>query len=139
MTIKNFEPLGNINTIGNFIDNRFIDYSEETFFKKIFQIKGGEAGYVNLDTLKLKKFKWYNLKKISNKPSVDFLKLFEKSIKLRLRSDVEVGSCLSGGVDSSSIVCVADKQYSNLKKKNPYKHLLHVLMIRNMMKENLLN
>jgi asparagine synthase (glutamine-hydrolysing) len=34
-----------------------------------------------------------------------YKKLFDQSISRRLRSDVEVGSSLSGGVDSSSIVC----------------------------------
>ncbi len=33
--------------------------------------------------------------------------LFESSIDLRMRADVPVGSCLSGGVDSSSIVGIA--------------------------------
>lgn len=35
--------------------------------------------------------------------------LFEDSIKLRMRSDVGVGSLLSGGLDSSTIVCSLDK------------------------------
>lgn len=36
-----------------------------------------------------------------------FLALFTDAIKLRFRSDVRVGTCLSGGLDSSALVCVA--------------------------------
>ena len=35
---------------------------------------------------------------------IGFSKILNDSIKLRLRSYVEVGSCLSGGLDSSAIV-----------------------------------
>jgi asparagine synthase (glutamine-hydrolysing) len=40
-----------------------------------------------------------------------FRSLFESSISYRLRSDVEVGSCLSGGLDSSSIVTFASDRF----------------------------
>jgi asparagine synthase (glutamine-hydrolysing) len=39
-----------------------------------------------------------------------FDRLFRRSVELHLRADVPVGSCLSGGLDSSSIVGVASQQ-----------------------------
>jgi asparagine synthase (glutamine-hydrolysing) len=41
--------------------------------------------------------------------------LFEQAVNRQLVSDVEVGSYLSGGIDSGSITCVAAKNFPNLK------------------------
>ena len=44
--------------------------------------------------------------------AIRFRELFEESISLHMRSDVEVGGCLSGGLDSSAIASVVGRDYA---------------------------
>jgi asparagine synthase (glutamine-hydrolysing) len=97
------------------------DHLPQTFFKGIQRILPGHYLIYDLKDHMLENKKWYDIP-VQAQSNMDFekgrdrfLELFIDAIRLRLRSDVEVGSCLSGGIDSSSIVCVLDKF---LLKKN---------------------
>lgn len=93
------------------------DRGNWTFFKNIKRFPGSHHIMFNLSevpsALSLKPVRYWDLSKkastnMSEKLSTDKLKnLFIDSIKLHMRSDVPIGFCLSGGIDSSSIVSVA--------------------------------
>lgn len=88
----------------------FIDHNELTFFKNIFKVPAGWKLTVKNNRLSVAR--WYELPENRLDDSKigslyrDFYELVYDSVRLRLRSDVEVGSCLSGGLDSSTIVCL---------------------------------
>ena len=45
----------------------------------------------------------------------EFLHLFQRAVKRQLVSDVEIGTYLSGGIDSGSITAIASQNIANLK------------------------
>jgi len=91
--------------------------SDETFFDGINQVMA--AHYVEMDvtTKRLHTTRYWQLSEVNTsyektdliEATKTFYQLFEQSIKLHMRSDVPVGTCLSGGLDSSSIVCLSQK------------------------------
>ena len=87
------------------------DHTSETLFKNVFQLKGGE--YILLRAgEEIQPKRWYHLPSHTfqgslQEASTAFTTLLEDAVRLRLCADVDVGSCLSGGLDSSSIVCLS--------------------------------
>jgi asparagine synthase (glutamine-hydrolysing) len=89
------------------------DQTEKTFFKDIYKLQHG--CFIEIENDRFTKGKWYNLTDNLGKPyenTGEFRDLLSSSIGLRLRSDVPVGVCLSGGLDSSAIVSLLLKDFS---------------------------
>ncbi len=83
-----------------------------TFFENIYQLMPGN--YILADANGFKESTYWDLPDITeddlltNKEYVEqeFARLFDDSIRIRMRSDVAFGAFLSGGLDSSSVVSV---------------------------------
>jgi asparagine synthase (glutamine-hydrolysing) len=96
------------------------DHTDETLFAGVYQLRGGEALALELDRgnaprpgARLPVGRWYDLRPAAFSGTFadaghEFRRLLTDSVRLRLRADVPVGSCLSGGLDSSSIVCLVN-------------------------------
>ncbi len=99
----------------------------DTFFKEILNLPPGYLLDVETDAMRFSMKRWYEpYKRIGHLSQVDtrneakvieqFHDLLMRSVQLRLRSDVPVGTSLSGGLDSSSIVAAIDALH---KKHRP--------------------
>lgn len=99
-----------------------ISQSEKTLFANVFELPAGCNLVYDLESSNIQKHQYYNLhnavaEKSSDLTAKDYQELFENSVKLHMRSDVEVGSCLSGGLDSSALVFKALGVESDIKYK----------------------
>lgn len=116
---QHFPEFNHVNQqfLQDFIERDFFACYKETFYKNMFNLLPGHYFFVKPgETPKqIRYWEWTPKLDVSRMSDVDvqdkFSYLLTDAIKLRFRSDVPVGSCLSGGLDSSTIVGVASKLF----------------------------
>ena len=105
----------NLPLICLYLLNRF-DEREETLYKDVYRLP--PSHFMVLENGQLRKGQYWDIDpnysiryKTDEEYAEHFLSLFKEAVKVRLRSHGPVGALLSGGLDSSSIVCTAQKLY----------------------------
>lgn len=95
----------NQSELSRFLYSGIVGSSSSTFFNDIHSLPAGHCFLIRpYQSFTIDR--WYSVPE-SSSTVIDFKDLLGDSVLLRLRSDVQVGSCLSGGLDSSSIVMLA--------------------------------
>ena len=107
--------------VHDYLAYAILDHTDETFFSGIKQLP--PSHYLLLDaTGDLSVHRYYTVRAETRHDSFDeseskrhareFGEILKDAVRLRMRTDVPLGSCLSGGLDSSTIVCLANNLIS---------------------------
>jgi len=89
-----------------------LDHTNQTLFKDILQLEPNSYMVFSKEGIEI--LNYWELEEEKNISKEDIEKKLNDAISLRMRSDVEVGSLLSGGIDSSIILGIINqKKYTD--------------------------
>jgi asparagine synthase (glutamine-hydrolysing) len=107
----------NLKYVSTVLERGGCEHLEETAIEKVFRFKPAHYSVFNLKDFNgnFKQIRYWNFpEEINQKSSIEenterYYSLLQDAVSIRLRSDVKVGSALSGGIDSSSIVYLVNQ------------------------------
>lgn len=92
------------------IDAFGVEGSERTLCREVRRLQAGHCMWLRQGRLEIRRW-WRTVDHLPEVPATDderverFRELFQDAVALRMRSDVPIGTCLSGGFDSSAVIC----------------------------------
>lgn len=111
---KGGSAVANMRAVRDFLIEGFSDHTRETFFDGVYTLAAGHNLVYSLRSHRVEECRYYTLAARDDAPALDewaaserFLAELHRSVAYRMRSDVKVGACLSGGLDSSAIAALS--------------------------------
>jgi asparagine synthase (glutamine-hydrolysing) len=99
----------NASALRDYVEQGYVDHTAETFFEGILKLPPAHSLSFDEHGLRLRRYWSIGAHEPPPGDPTGLVRdLLVDSVRLRLRSDVPVGTCLSGGIDSSAIACVVD-------------------------------
>ena len=107
--LKAFDSLEpHLPAVRDYLEQGYVDHTDETFFAGIRKLPPAHSLVVDERGLRLARYWSLEPREEPTDATEEVRELFLDAVRLRLRSDVPVGTCRSGGIDSSAIVCAVD-------------------------------
>ena len=121
---KSFDVKIDRSSLDNYLSWGYVSNSS-TMIKEINKLEPAHSLLFDLETSKLKKWRYWSLPNFDSSNCLKkdeliykFENLMQDAVTKQLISDVPVGLLLSGGVDSSLVTAFASKNHSNIKTFN---------------------
>ena len=99
----------NREAVHDYLEQGYLDHLDETFFGGIRRLPPAHS--LVFDESGLRAWRYWRLEEREppDDAAEEFRELFLDSVRLELRSDVPIGTALSGGLDSSAVAVSADR------------------------------